>query len=471
MRGSYRGEKGSRLAAFPFPEELFELPLIRRRRRLTAICLLATAFVAFGALSAGAQTTPATAQSIAIALLPLQQMSPEHARLAINMQDSVARSAGIYGYTLDSSYDYREIACPFAPHDVLLAYESVSPNGAISRFTAILSPGDSSGRSPVQIIPILHFGVTPFVPAYSSPHSVETFNQAVDAAPVGSAALAEIKAGRAPIVLRGLCYLAMVGAEPSALRSPSLEAATFQAPVPTLQFLEKGRTRQLISIRSSATTYQVWALAFSSGGRLMAASREERPVDRTPQLLEAATPASTPSLSTPAVAASNPPVPSPPMERPAAAMSPESQPAAPVAPAPISAPSAAAASASRESESPATSAPGAVSAVSQPAAVAAPPPVTSSAVIAESPMAQPALPAKEAVVAPPVPATPLAPVAATMVTPPSPSTMPAAPAANSLRATQIMIPEPPHRFIPDPPPPPRRFIPGSALQTPPHLSQ
>ncbi len=441
---------------------------MRRRRRLTAIRLLATTCVALGALSAGAQTTPATAESIAIALLPPQQMSPEHARLASNMQDSVARSAGIYGYTLDASYDYREIACPFAPHDVLLAYESVSPNGAISRFTAILSPGDSSGRSPVQIIPILHFGVTPFVPAYSSPHSLETFNQAVDAAPVGSAALAEIKAGRAPIVLRGLCYLAMVGAEPSALRSPSLEAATFQAPVPTLQFLEKGRSRQLISIRSSATTYQVWALSFSSSGRLMAASREERPVDRMPELLEAATPA---GARTPAVAASNPPVPSTPMEQPAAAMPLASQPATPVAPAAISAPSAVAASASPESASPAASGHGAVSAVSQPAPIAAPPPVTSSAVIAESPIAQPALPAKEAVVAPPVPATPLAPVAATMVTPPSPPAMPAAPDANSLRSTQIVIPEPPHRFIPDPPPPPRRFTPASALQTPPHLSQ
>jgi hypothetical protein len=463
---------------------------MRHPRRSTSLQSLAAIFLALAMLSAGAQTAPENPQSISISLLAPQQMSSRHASVAGAMQDAVARSAGIYGYTLDSSFDYREIACPFVPHDVLLAYESVSPSGAISRFTAVLSPGGSGGHSPVQIIPILHFGVTPFVPAYSSPHSIEIFNQAVDTAPVGSAALAEIQVGRAPIVLRGLCYLAMIGAEPSALRSPSLEAATFQAPVPTLQILENGRTRQLISIRNSPMTYQVWTLTFSSGGRLLATSREEHQADRQ-VLIEAATPTAPPSMTAPPVAAassapaSTPPTPQPAVVAPlavsapsAAVVSPVFQPVPVAAPStPISPPAAVAESPAPQPASAAVSAPAAVavSPVSHPVPLAVPPPASASAVIPESPMAQPALPAKDGIVASAAPAAtavvaPPAPVAPAMVAPPPPA-RPSVPAMNSYRATQPALPEPPHRFIPDPPMPPRRFIPTSALPNPPHLPQ
>jgi len=489
MRGPRR-EEGSQLAAFPScPGGWFDLPPMRRRRRSSSFHPLAAAmFLAFAVLSAGSQISNSGPPSVSISLLQPPQMSREHASLASAMQEPVARSAAIYGYTLDSSYDYREIVCPFAPRDVLLAYESVSPNGAISRFTAVLSPGSGSRRSPVQIIPILHFGVTPFVPAYSNPHSIEIFNQAVDTAPVGSAALAEIQVGRAPIVLRGLCYLAMIGAEPSALRSPSLEAATFLAPVPTLQFLAGGRTRQLISIRNSTTTYQVWTLTFSAVGTLLASSREEHAVDRRALVLRAAAQPAAPSMSTPPVTTSSAPAtnpapqpaavaasettptemrPAPPVSPVAAvAASPLPQPpvaSPPVAPAPVSAPG-----------------PVAASPASQPAPLsqpmAAPSPVSPPAAVAEVPVTEPALAVKDAAAAPPAPPAtppppaPVAPVAAAMVAPPAPAT-PALPVANSYRAMQPSLPEPPRRFIPDPPPPPRRFVPASALQTPPHLPQ
>ena len=129
----------------------------------------------------------------------------------------------------------------------------------------------------------------------------------------------------------------MVGAEPAALRSPSFDAATVQAPVPTVQFVEKGRIRQLVSIRNSAATYQVWTLTFSPNGELMSAAREEHPVEpATPVVLQAATPASptaSPSAANVASAvaapAANPTLPQPAVaSQPAPAAAP-TQPTAP----------------------------------------------------------------------------------------------------------------------------------------------
>ena len=91
----------------------------------------------------------------------------------------------------------------------------------------------------------------------------------------------------------------MVGEEPAALRSPGLEQATIHAPIPTLVFQERGNIRQLISVRGAANSYQVWALTFRPGGKLLSATRAEHPIDRTPLVLNAANTGS-PTEPTPA---------------------------------------------------------------------------------------------------------------------------------------------------------------------------
>src|SRR5271163_4218483 len=417
---------------------------MRRRIGLTNLAtVLAALFSAFATLSAGAQLAPEN-RPVSIPLLPPAQMSAADARIAVQSQEAVARSAQIYGYKLDSSYSYREIACPFAPHDLLLAYESISPNAAISRFSAVVSRNGRSGsadHSPVQIIPLFHFGIIPFVPASSSPHSIELFNQAVTAAPVGRALLSDMQRGQDPLVIRSLCYLAMIGVEPAALRSPSLDAATVHAPVPTLQFAEKGKTRQLISIRNSDTTYQVWTLTFSASGRLTTAAREEHPVEpATPVLLQAATPAF-PSAAP--VAANTAPAANPTLPQPAVA-SPPTPPAVP----PPTPPTEATAAPPQPAAPPNTPPPAPVSAV----------PLETALIAATAASPQPAEPSAN-----PTAVT----VAATRPAVPPPSTA----VVTSLPVLHRNLPEPPHRFIPDPPPPPSRIIPASALQSPPHLTQ
>jgi hypothetical protein len=214
-------------------------------------------------------------------------MSSADAGIALHWQTAIARSAQIYGYDLDASYTYRQIACPVAPDHLLLAYEAHSSNGALSRFTAVVPRATEPAERQLvsaQIVPILRSGMTPFVAAASNPHSIDVFNAAV---PAGSAIPAETEAGRQPMLLRGLCYLAMIGEEPAALPSLSTDPAIASAPPPTLQYLERGRIEEIISVRNTLATYRIWSLLFSREGRLLSATCRERPTANTPPTLDA----------------------------------------------------------------------------------------------------------------------------------------------------------------------------------------
>jgi hypothetical protein len=108
-----------------------------------------------------------------IPLLPPAQMAASDVSIVVRSQSAIAESAQFYGYTLDSSYKFRKIVCPFVPEYLLLTYESAEASGSFSRFTAIVSR-DAVGSTAqqlrrIEIIPILHFGVVPFIPAYSTP--------------------------------------------------------------------------------------------------------------------------------------------------------------------------------------------------------------------------------------------------------------------------------------------------------------
>jgi hypothetical protein len=228
-------------------------------------------------------------QTIAIPLLTPAQMSSSDASVAAANQASVSRSAQIYGYDLDPSWSYRQIACPVAPKHVILAYESIGPRGVASRFTAIVRRESEQGmvapRGGAEIIPIVHFGVVPFIPVYANPHTFEVFNRIVPSArPVPSSL-----SGDDPLLVRSLCFTAMIGEPPTLIRSPSLDKATLRAPVPTVLFLENRIVKTRFSVRNSEAGYQVWTLTFSSTGKLIVANKEEHPPDTMAPAFNAAT--------------------------------------------------------------------------------------------------------------------------------------------------------------------------------------
>jgi len=252
--------------------------------------VLCLAIVTYLALPGMAQSPPMDAsQSISIPLLAPGKMSSSDAAVVAASQAGISRSAQIYGYVLDSSWTYRQIGCPFASKHLLLSYESTSPRGVASRFTAILRRGTekeiAAGHTGVEIIPILHFGVVPFSPAEANPHTFDVFNQVVvpPVYPVPSALSPDN-----PLLLRSLCFTAMIGEPPSLLRAPSLDPATFRAPVPTVLFLENRVVRTRFSVRNSEATYRVWTLTFSSSGKLVAAEKYDHAIDANVPLLNAA---------------------------------------------------------------------------------------------------------------------------------------------------------------------------------------
>jgi len=215
-------------------------------------------------------------------------MKSSDAAVAADSQPAISRSAQIYGYALDSSWSYRQIGCPFASKHLLLSYESTSPRGVASRFTAILRRGTeeeiAAGHTGVEIIPILHFGVVPFSPAEANPHTFDVFNQVVPPVhPVPSALSLDN-----PLLLRSLCFTAMIGEPPSLLRAPSLDPATLRAPVPTVLFLENRAVRTRFSVRNSEAAYRVWTMTFSWSGKLVAAEKYDHAIDANVPLLNAA---------------------------------------------------------------------------------------------------------------------------------------------------------------------------------------
>src|SRR5271165_6859867 len=499
---------------------------IRLALAATFFALMILTMTQVAGAQAGSAPYGIDASQLSISLISPENMTKDDRTAAQSWQPAVAESAQFYGYTLDSSFTYREIACPVAPHHLLLAYESTAPNGSISRFTAVVGRGaqeEIAGRqAPAEIIPILHFGIVPFVPAIANPHSIDVFNSGVSPAPVATEVLSANQAGNQPLLVRALCYLAMVGEEPAALGSPSLDQATIHAPVPTIFFQNRGRIRQQISIRSRPNSYQVWALTFQAGGKLLSATREEHPIDRTPLVLNAANSGS-PAQSTGAtsitagaghvssqpvaqVPAAPPPATTTAAAAPAAPAEPIASPAAPPAPAAVSTiaetptppvppanpatspmPTHAAATAAKATnvEPPQPQPP------TPPAEVAAPgtePTTAAVSTLAASTVGAitPAAPAPVAPPSPPADRSPEppapAPAAAAVATPP-PSPPPAVPAPAAITAAQPPVvvsirtlppvkpslPLPPGRFIPNPPQPPSRFIPDSALKTPPHL--
>ena len=216
-----------------------------------AICVARSSALAILAVAefAGAQTASALIRKLRPTTIDFHSVpganDPGRPAAARAGTPAIANSAQFYGYTVDSSYSYREIACPVAPNDCsspIRRHLRTAPSPASPRSFVRGRRRRPAGSHPVaQIIPIFHFGVVPFIPAIANPHSIEVFNAAISPAPSATEVLSANQAGNQPLLVRALCYLAMVGEEPAAPRSPSSSQATIHAPIPTLVFRNKGR--------------------------------------------------------------------------------------------------------------------------------------------------------------------------------------------------------------------------------------
>ena len=211
--------------------------------------------------------------AVSLVRLTPAEMSVSDVAIVAARADDIARSAQIYGYALDRTFSYSQAVCPAATGSILLMYESSSSGGGISRFSAVV-PRVKSGRG-IEIVPVRIMGAAPFEPAWRNPHSYAVFNQMISPDWRGE--------GRGDRFLElGLCYMAVVGEPPSALRTPSLMLATIHAPEPTLRVLSDEGLEEVFSVRVDETQYDVWTLAFSRSGALIRADREVHRTDTAP---------------------------------------------------------------------------------------------------------------------------------------------------------------------------------------------
>lgn len=193
------------------------------------------------------------------------EMTPKDKSLVEKKRREIAREADFFGYDLSSgNWDYDQVVCPDMPGELVLHYRSRSRTGAESLFTAVVPRGP--GR--VFVVPVLFRNATPFHSAVGSERSLSVFNQAVPEEIGEQAAQASGK-----WLELGMCYAAMVGAEPQVPQQPDTPTALVHAPVPTLQVSADHHSREIIfSDRNNPGQYMVWSIGMTDQGRVTAAT-------------------------------------------------------------------------------------------------------------------------------------------------------------------------------------------------------
>ena len=215
--------------------------------------------------------SPAPAQEsqpayIPVAHLTVAQMSPADAALLHARHRELTTEAAFFGYHLDSAgWVSDQVLCPEID-GVLLHYRRIARNGAESLFAAFI-PRDATR---VYVVPVLYHGATPFASAVGSERSVAVFNRAVAAA---SAEKALNPGGSGNWLKLAVCYAEFVGAEPWVITQANQESGLIHAPQPTLRVSEIDHTSHVVfADRDAPGRYQVWDVAFSSHGRVIAAT-------------------------------------------------------------------------------------------------------------------------------------------------------------------------------------------------------
>lgn len=181
--------------------------------------------------------------------------------IVTSLKANIKQSAKIYGYDLGAgNWTPTEVGCAALPDVILLHYVRVFPDGAQSRFTAVVPR--TAGR--VRIVPVLYHGATPFVPAAANARNYALFNQLVQQA--GGE-------GHSRLQLSG-CYAELTGGDSGSL--PETRPAIAGAPGPTLHLQPETKTSHVtLASRATRDSYRVWSVSFDGKGQVSKATAEE----------------------------------------------------------------------------------------------------------------------------------------------------------------------------------------------------
>ncbi|HZZ37912.1 MAG TPA: hypothetical protein VFE06_02195 [Acidobacteriaceae bacterium] len=252
------------------------MSLVNCRRALALPSVLLLALCSQSLASLAEQTAPAAAPPAeSAASEPPRFLQLDHhsatqadahdAALLRTKAAAIAGEAAFFGFNLHvPDWNSNEAVCPEFPDHLLLHYQRISRDGAVSLFTALVP----LNKDRVYVVPVLYRNATPFRSAYGSERSIAVFNRVV---PPEIAEKALQPDGQ--WLLMGLCYTDMVGAESHALQRSGSDISLALAPLPTLHINEGASTRQVIfTDRNAPGKYLVWTLTFTNSGRLLSAN-------------------------------------------------------------------------------------------------------------------------------------------------------------------------------------------------------
>jgi hypothetical protein len=202
-------------------------------------------------------------QVYAIELRSPAQMTDGDRKAVADAEAAISERSGFAGIEFaQGKWNYRQIVCPAFPNHLFLRFTRNNGTGDVSLLTASI-PRNGQGR--VRIVPIQRRGYSLFSPAPINPITITAFNHIRD----------EEAAPEQPSWFgMGLCYAALGGASPWALR-PSPSEAAGALPDPSLVQLEtgvKGGAVVRFTDRAVQPRPMDWALVFNAQGRLLKAS-------------------------------------------------------------------------------------------------------------------------------------------------------------------------------------------------------
>jgi hypothetical protein len=248
-------------------------------RVATAICILAVS-VAHGEMNSGAGGEDVVTAKVHV--ISVGQMSKEDADVLSRHGDAIASAAELNGYDIHSgSWIRNQVICPDAPRHVLIHYLKISPDGALSLFTAAVPRvAGTDAQLHVRIVPVLYHGAPAFHMFGSSPSQRELINEVIS-----TKSLTAPPGPDNDWTNLAFCYAALAGAEPASKSVTAPEEIT-----PTLEVGDDKKVREMrFSVVGPDHLLQDWKIVFDRQAQVKAIFLTAKPVHK-PEPLPAGQP-------------------------------------------------------------------------------------------------------------------------------------------------------------------------------------
>jgi hypothetical protein len=207
------------------------------------------------------------------------QMSAQDAEVVAAHRKAIASAAELNGYDITSgSWIENQVICPDAPRHVIMHYLKISPDGALSLFTAAVPRSDEgSEQLRVRIVPVLYHGAPAFHVFGSSPSQRELMNEVIS-----TKSLTGPQGPDKNWTTLAFCYAALAGAEPT---SKSVTAPEEVIPMLELDLDKKVREMRF-SVLGPDHLLQDWKIVFDHQAQVKEIFLSAKPV-AAPQVLAA----------------------------------------------------------------------------------------------------------------------------------------------------------------------------------------